>query len=138
MFLPISPAYLKPFISLADANAKLTAALGSTLGNYTPNLKALYIVRDPTTEPPTTLKTTGLECLVFPPDYYSQPLHQNALLVENWRIRLIQRDRKKDTMDGYRALLQFYPQITKNSLIPANRDLNEQLNLTLTFAQLAR
>jgi hypothetical protein len=133
--LPISPANLQGFQSLIDARTKIFNAISPNLGTYSTaqqSIPALWVVRDLDTDPPRHYTRTGLECLIFPPEIIAQPLHHNAIASEIWRIRLIQHDRSKSTAAGYLALLVAFPDIQKESLLRADRDIDEQLNLIYT------
>ena len=132
MFQPISPTLLSPFTN-SNIRERLITALGSELGEYQPGLPAIYFVSNPDTDPPKHYRTSGLECLIFDPQPQSpKPLHHNAALVETWGVRLIQRDRKRSVLDAYQSVLADYPDISIDSHIPANRDTDEQINISIS------
>lgn len=132
MFQPISPIDLEP-ITEANIRTRLIAAIGGELGEYELGLPACYLVRNPDEDPPKNYRTNGLECLVFYPDPQSpQPLHHNAALSEFWEIRLIQHDRSRSCLKAYQNILANYPDCYLNSHIQPNRDLDEQLNLSIS------
>jgi hypothetical protein len=132
MFQPISPIDLSSFTN-SNIRSRLITALGSELGEYQPGLPAIYFVSNPDTDPPKTYRTNGLECLIFDPHPQSpKTLHHNAALVETWEIRLIQHDRSRSVLDAYKSILSAYPDTYLDSHIPANRDTDEQLNLSIS------
>jgi hypothetical protein len=138
MFLPLLPADLEP-ITEANIRTRLVTALGSELGEYELGLPAIYLVRNPESDPPKNYRTTGIECLVFRPDPQSPtPLHHNAALPEIWDIRLLQRDRSGSLLAAYQAILNYFPDCLLNSHIQANRDIDEQLNLSLSQVEIIR
>lgn len=131
MFQPTLPIDLEPF-SNSNIRSRLIGAIGIALGRYEPTVPAIYFVINPTTDPPKNYRTDGLECLIFSPIPQSaRPLQHNAAINEVWELRLIQHDRTKSTLPAYRAILAKYPDIYLDSHIPANRDTNEQLNLSI-------
>lgn len=138
MFQPILPADLEP---LTEANVlpRLIAAIGTELGEYEPSLPAAYLVRNPDTEPPKNYRTTGIELLVYIPNPQSAiPLHHNAALPTFWEIKLIQYDRSRSLTKAYQNILARYPDCYLNSHIKANRDTNEQLNLSISYLGIIR
>lgn len=131
---PLSPEYLTGFKSLIDARTKISNVLTSYIGSYTTtteSIPALWVVKNLDTDPPRHYTRTGLECLIFSPEIIAQPLHHSAIATELWRIRLIQHDRSKSTAAGYYALLSAFPDCQKESLLRADRDIDEQLNLLI-------
>jgi hypothetical protein len=138
MYQPPSPSDLEPLRGLPDARSRLLTALGTTLGTYTfgtpsQSIPAIWVVTNPDTDPPKQYQRTGLECLIFPPEGWSTRLLGNAMMTEIWRFRLIQHDRSKTTLPAYYQLLETID-CYRTSLIPRDRDINEQLNLTLSQA----
>lgn len=143
MFQPISESNLTGFQSLIDARTKISNALTLTnqLGTYTTtteSIPALWVVRNFDIDPPRHYTRTGLECLIFVPEIIATPLHHNAIASELWRIRLIQHDRSKSTAAAYLSLLAFFPDIQKESLLLADRDIDEQLNLIYTQPRIVK
>jgi hypothetical protein len=135
MFQPIFETNLQGFQTLLDARTQIFNALNLTLGLYTTtteSLPALWVVKNFDTDPPRHYTRTGLECLIFSPEIIAQPLHHNAIAIELWRIRLIQHDRSNSTAAGYYALLSVFPDCQKESLLRADRDIDEQLNLIIS------
>jgi hypothetical protein len=138
MFQPILPINLEP-ITEANVRSRMIAAIGSELGEYETGLPAIYIVRNSDVSPPKNYRANGLECLIFVPTPKSpQPLHHNAALFEFWEIRLIQRDRNKSCLAAYKNILANYPDCYLNSSISANRDLDEQINLSISQVEIVK
>ena len=149
MFQPISETNLTGFQGLADAREKIFKAIKPTLGLYLEksqsiptnprdNQYAIWVVKNPDIDPPQQYTRTGLECLIFPPEGYGTPLYQNAMITEIWRIRLIQHDRSQSTLPGHYALLAQFPDANRVSWLPADRDIHEQLNLSISQTQIVR
>lgn len=138
MFQPILPVDLEPPIA-ANILPRLIAALGTELGEYEPGLPAAYLVRNPDTEPPKSLQTSGIELLVFMPKPQSAiVLNSNTALPTFWEIRLINYDRSRSLLQSYQNILDRYPDCYLSSHIQANRDLAEQLNLSLSHVEIIR
>jgi hypothetical protein len=132
MFQPILPINLSPFTN-SNIRQRLIDAIGSELGEYSQGIPAIYFITNPDTDPPKAYRTNKLECLIFSPVPESaRLLHHNAMLVETWQIRLIQRDRKKTCLAAYRSILSVYPDTYLDSHLRANRDVDEQLNLSIS------
>jgi hypothetical protein len=142
MFQPISPSNLEGFTGEADARVKLLDALGAELGSYgdgVDTLPGIWVVVDADVDPPRHFTRSGLECLVFAPEVLGTvPLCHNAIAIEVWRIRLIQHDRKASTLAGYLAILAAFPDCHQDSWFAADRDINEQMNLSISFSYFVR
>lgn len=138
MFQPILPINLEPLLEI-NVRSRLIAAIGTELGNYAAGIQACYLVRNPDTDPPKNYRTTGLECLIFvPTPQTASPLHHNATLTTLWDIRLIQRDRNKSCLKAYQNILSEYPDCYLSSYFRANRDLDEQMNLSIAQAEIIK
>lgn len=138
MFLPISPVDLEPLIE-TNVLPRLIAAIGTELGEYEPGLPAAYLVYNPDTDPPKNFRTSGIEMLVYVPEPQSAiPLHHNAALPTFWEIRLIQYNRSGCLLQAYQNILDRYPDAYLNSHLPADRDRNEQLNLSISSVEIIR
>jgi hypothetical protein len=138
MFQPLSPLDLEP-ITEANIRTRLVTAIGTELGQYESGLPAIYLVRNPDTEPPSNYRTSGLECLIlYPQSRLAMPLHHNAALVEFWEVQLIQRNRSRSLLLTYQNILNYFPDCYMNSHRQANRDTDEQLNLSISQIEIIR
>jgi hypothetical protein len=132
MFQPILPINLSPFTN-SNIRQRLIDAIGSELGEYSQGIPAFYFVTNPDTDPPKSYRTNRLECLIFAPiPSAASPLHHNAIVTESWEVRLIQRDRKKTCLAAYSSILAKYPDVYLSSHLRANRDVDVQINLSIS------
>lgn len=123
-----------------DIERVLTVSMVETLGKYSytdPNgshteTPAIYTVQDFDSDPPSIYATSGLECLIFPPNPTSSPyLGARVRFGANWEIRLIQHDRDGDLMAGCAAILAVYPHARIGAIVPRGIDRDLQTNITL-------
>ncbi len=141
MFQPISPQNLAGFQELVDARTQILAAIETQIGTYThqsESFPSIWVVKNIDTDPPRHYLRSGLECLIFPPEGFGSPLIGNAMMTELWRIRLIQHDRSKSTLLAYYAMLASFPDCNRVSFFPADRDIHEQLNLSISQTQIVK
>lgn len=138
----LSPSDLEPLRDSRDLRDRLEIILAPMLGVYRdplfpidPPQAAIWVISNPN-DPPKNLIASGLECLVYTSEGYGVPMQSNAYLNEIFKIKLIQRDRKKHTMDAYRLILSHFPECRKSDLIVRDRDLLEELILTISQASL--
>ena len=136
------PSDFEPLRDSRDLRDRLEIILAPVLGIYTdsdfpldPTQPAIWVVSNPN-DPPKNLIASGLECLVYTSEGYGVPMQSNAYLNEIFKIKLIQRDRKKHTTDAYRLILSRIPECRKSDLVVRDRNLFEELVLTITQVSL--
>lgn len=122
----------------------LTVAMADVLGEYAytdsndvaTTTPAIYTVQNFDSDPPSIYATSGLECLIFPPNPASTTyLGKQVRLEANWEIRLIQHDRDGDLMAGCAAILAVYPSSRLGAIVPKGIDRDLQVNITLSNAR---
>lgn len=137
MFQPLSPSDLTPIINGKDLVSRLASILASVLGTYTtkpptvPPPTAIWLVNDTRIDPPDNYTPQGLECLVYQGYGFGQPLGNNAVFDETFKVKLIQHDRSKRTIEAYQLILARIPDARRSELSLADRDTKEELILTI-------
>ena len=126
-----------PIVNGKDLVSRLTSILASVLGIYTakpptvPPLPAIWLINDTRIDPPSDYIPQGLECLIYQGYGFGQPLGNNAVLDEIFKVRLIQHDRSKRTIEAYQLILARIPDARRSELNLANRDTKEELILSI-------
>lgn len=142
MFQPLSPSDLMPIINGRDLVSRLTSILASVLGIYTaklptdPSLPAIWLVSDTRIDPPSNYIPQGLECLVYQGYGFGQTICNNAVLHESFKVRLIQHDRSKQTIEAYQLILTRIPDARRSELSFADRDTKEELVFTISQSKI--
>lgn len=136
------PSDFEPLRNSRDLRDRLEIILAPVLGVYTdsdfpldPPQSAIWVMNSPD-DPPKNLIASGLECLVYTSEGYGVPMQSNAYINEIFKIKLIQRDRKKHTIEAYRTILTRFPECRKSDLVVRDRDLFEELILTISQVSL--
>jgi hypothetical protein len=99
-----------------------------TLGTLT--FPAIWTKQNQDTQPPRGDRT-GLEVILYPPSIDSISFIGSYGYEETWRIQLVQHDRNDSTTPAHKVLLKTFPTIQKKSLLEADTNRAEQLNLTI-------
>jgi hypothetical protein len=130
--MPNFEAQFKTIDELHTIVANILSA-SNLLGFYTLgtlNFPAIWTRQNQDTQPPRGDRT-GLEVILYPPSIESISFIGSYGYEEIWRIQLVQHDRNDSTTPAHKALLKVFPAIQKKSLLEAETNRAEQLNLTI-------